>query len=284
MSAIFRFIQEVFADPFGLILGGLYNITHSYVFAIVAMTLLVKLCLLPFSVKQYSNMKRREALKPQVKVIKEKFAGNKKKIEQEIQALYKKEKAGSGNAGCTTSIIQMIVFIGLYGVISRPLSSILGFSEETVTAISKVITSTANTDEISLLHSISEYKDALLQGNVLSSQNIQDVMNLKEKFHFMGIDLSLTPQLTEFNVLWIIPISIFVISILSSLYSHILKKKKNPGKGKFTALDAIPFVAPLITTLFSFLLPAGIGFYWAVSSLLSFIQKAALTRIYRTDK
>lgn len=284
MNAIFTFIQEIFADPFGLILGGLYNLTHSYVFAIFILTLLVKLCLLPFSIKQYSNAKRQNELKPQVKEIKEKFKGNKKKIEEEIQALYKKEKVGSGNSGCFTSIIQMIIFIGLYGVISRPLSSILGFSEEKISAISNIIANNANTAEINLLHSIVDYKEALLQGNVLTSQNLQDVVNLKEKFHFMGIDLSLTPQLTEPNILWLIPISVLIISILSSLYSYIIRKKKHPGKGKFTALEAVPFVTPLITFLFSFLLPAGIGFYWAISSLLSLIQKVALTKIFKTDK
>ena len=157
----------------------------------------------------------------------------------------------------------MIVFIGLYGVISRPLSSILGFSEDKVSAISNVIANNPNTAEISLLHSIAEYKDALLQGNILTQQNLQDIVNLKEKFHFIGIDLSLTPQLTEPSILWIIPISVLLISILSSLYSHILRKKKHPGKGKFTAIEAVPFVTPLITFLFTFLLPAGIGFYWA---------------------
>ena len=246
MSAVFTFIQELFADPFGFILGGLYNITHSYVVSIIALTLLVKLCLLPFSVKQYSNAKRREELKPQVKTIKERYSGNKKKIEEEIQALYKREKIGSGNTGCFTSIIQMIVFIGLYGVISTPLSSILGFSKEKVTAISNTITSIPNTPEINLLHSISEYTEALLQGHILTPQNLLEIINLKESFHFMGIDFSLTPQLTELSVLWIIPISIFIISILSSLYSHIQRKKKHPSKGKFTALEAVPFVTPLI--------------------------------------
>lgn len=285
MSAIFTFIQEVFADPFGLVLGGFYSLTHSYVFAIFVLTLLVKLCLLPFSVKQYSNQKRREQLKPQVKKIKEQFSGNKKRIEEEIQKLYKKEKVGSGNSGCATSIIQMIVFIGLYGVISRPLSSILGFSQEKITAISNLVANNANTAEINLLHSIVDYKDTLLQSNILSPENLQEIITLKEKFHFAGIDLSLTPQLTEPNILWIIPLSVLIISILSSLYSHVLRRKKHPNiKGKFTALEAVPFVTPLITFLFTFLLPTGIGFYWAMSSLLSLIQKIALTKIFEIDK
>ena len=285
MSAIFTFIQEVFADPFGLILGGLYSLTHSYVFAIFLLTLLVKLCLLPFSVKQYSNAKRRNELKPEVQKIREKYKGNKNKIEEEVQQLYKKEKVGSGNAGCTTSIIQMIVFIGLYGVISRPLSSILGFSEKTITAISNLITNNPNTAEINLLHSIGDYTDALLQNNVLTTKNLQEIIKLKEKFNFMGIDLTLTPQLTELNILWVIPISVLIISIFSSLYSHVLRRKKHPNiKGKFTALEAVPFITPLITFLFAFLLPAGIGFYWAISSLLSLIQKITLTKIFKADR
>ena len=285
MNTIFTFIQEIFADPFGFILSGLYNLTHSYIFAIIVLTLLVKLCLLPFSIKQYSNDKRRNELKPEVQKIKEKFKGNKKKIEEEIQKLYKKEKVGSSNAGCTTSIIQMIVFIGVYGVISKPLSSILGFTEKKVVSLSMILQNNTTTPEINLLHKSIDCKDELLQGNVLTPQALQDIINLKEKFQFLGIDLSLTPDLYEVNILWIIPIFILLISILSSLYSHIIRRKKNPNlKGKFTAIEAVPFVTPLITFFFSFFFPGGIGFYWAISSLLSLIQKVALTKIFEADQ
>ncbi len=284
MNTVFEFIQDVFAEPFGFVLGGLYKLTDNYILAIFLMTLLIKLCLLPFSVRQYGNIKKQNQLKPQVRKINERFKGNKKKIDEEVKALYKKEKVGSSNSGCLTSIIQIIVFIGLFGVINTPLSSILGFSQNTVKELSQAVANIPNASEIQLLQNIEHYKDVVLNENIITEQTFSEVITLKNNFHFITLDLSLTPQLNRFDVYWIIPISVFMINILSSLYAHIIRKRKHPGKKGFTAIEAVPFITPMITGLFSFLLPTGIGLYWIISSLLSLIQTVALNKIFKTDR
>lgn len=283
-----EFIRDVFAIPFGWLLSIFYNLTDSYIFAIVLLTVLIRCALLPTSISQQKNSAKQVRLNTKVNKIRQKYAGNQQKIQEETQALYQREGFGAANMGCMPLAIQMIVMIGLYGVIYTPLSSVLRFGDDTIEKIKSVMNivvetgskNTANSRmaELEVLKHFEQYSDKL--SGILSSEQIADLADFKDKFNIFGLDLSITPNYKEPGVIWIIPILAFVTAMASSLYMYARQRKQNPEMAKNPSMGCMTFMSPMMSLWFTFMFPAGVGFYWIISNVLSFIQQIILTNIY----
>ena len=287
-----EFIRDVLAVPFGFALSLFYNLTDSYILAIVLLTVIIRAALLPTSISQQKNSAKQVRLNTKVNKIKQKYAGNQQKIQEETQALYQREGFGAANMGCMPLMIQMIVMIGLYGVIYTPLSSVLRFGDDTIekikTAMNIVVeTGTKNANnarmvELQILGKVEEFADKL--SGVIDSEQITELLDFKERFTIFGLDLSLTPNPKEPGVIWIIPILAFVTAMASSLYMYARQRKQNPDMAKNPTMGCMTFMSPMMSLWFTFMFPAGVGFYWIISNILSFIQQVILTNIYSPRK
>ncbi len=285
-------IRDIFAIPFGWLLSIFYNLTDSYILAIVLLTVLIRAALLPTSISQQKNSAKQVRLNTKVNKIKQKYAGNQQKIQEETQALYQREGFGAANMGCMPLMIQMIVMIGLYGVIYTPLSSVLRFGDDTIekikTAMNIVVESgnknanNARMIELQILGKVEEFADKL--SGVIDEVQVEELLNFKEKFTVFGLDLSLTPDVKEPGIIWIIPILSFVTAMASSLYMYARQKKQNPTMAKNPTMGCMTFMSPMMSLWFTFMFPAGVGFYWIISNILSFIQQVILTNIYSPKK
>lgn len=287
-----EFIRDVLAVPFGFALSLFYNLTDSYILAIVLLTVIIRAALLPTSISQQKNSAKQVRLNTKVNKIKQKYAGNQQKIQEETQALYQREGFGAANMGCMPLMIQMIVMIGLYGVIYTPLSSVLRFGDDTIekikTAMNIVVETGKNNAnnsrmvELQILGKVEEFADKL--SGVIDSEQITELLDFKERFTIFGLDLSLTPNYKEPGVIWIIPILAFVTAMASSLYMYARQKKQNPTMAKNPTMGCMTFMSPMMSLWFTFMFPAGVGFYWIISNILSFIQQVILTNIYSPKK
>ena len=83
---------ELFANIFGYLLAFLYNIVNNYGIAIILFTVIIKLILLPLSIKQQRTMKKSTELNEKMKVIQFKYKNDPEKLNQEIMNMYKTEK------------------------------------------------------------------------------------------------------------------------------------------------------------------------------------------------
>ena len=287
-----EFIRDVFAIPFGWLLSIFYNLTDSYILAIVLLTILIRAALLPTSISQQKNTAKQTRLNTKVNKIKQKYAGNQQKIQEETQALYQREGFGAANMGCMPLMIQMIVMIGLYGVIYTPLSSVLRFGDDTIekikTAMNIVVETGKNNAnnsrmiELQILGKVEEFADKL--SGVIDSEQVTELLDFKERFTVFGLDLSLTPNPKEPGIIWIIPILAFVTAMASSLYMYARQKKQNPTMAKNPTMGCMTFMSPMMSLWFTFMFPAGVGFYWIISNILSFIQQVILTNVYSPRK
>ena len=94
-----------------------------YGIAVILLTMVVKICLHPFTRKMTVSMHKMQMLQPKLKAIEEKYAGQtkpemKQKKEMEKWDLMKKEGANPAS-GCLPMFIQMPIFFAIYGVFSR---------------------------------------------------------------------------------------------------------------------------------------------------------------------
>jgi YidC/Oxa1 family membrane protein insertase len=84
--------------------------------AIIALTLAIKALVLPLAYKSYVSMARMKELQPEMEKIKEIAGDDRQKLQQEMMALYKKEKVNPA-AGCLPILLQIPIFFSLYKVI-----------------------------------------------------------------------------------------------------------------------------------------------------------------------
>ena len=83
---------------------------------ILAVTVLVKLAFFPLANKSYVAMSKMKKLQPEMMALRERYADDKVKQQQELMELYKKEKVNP-LAGCLPMVIQIPVFFALYKVL-----------------------------------------------------------------------------------------------------------------------------------------------------------------------
>lgn len=102
--------------PLFLLLNFFFKLVGNFGVAIMLLTIVVKFCMFPLANKAYISTSHMRALQPEMEKLKEKFGDDRVKFNQEIMALYKREKVNPA-AGCFPVLIQMPVFFALYKVL-----------------------------------------------------------------------------------------------------------------------------------------------------------------------
>ena len=106
----------VIAAPLFWVLGAIYKLVGNWGWAIMGLTLLLKLMFFPLSAASYKSMAKMRVLTPKLVKLKEVFGDDKQRLNQEMMALYKKEKVNP-LGGCLPVLVQIPVFIALYWVL-----------------------------------------------------------------------------------------------------------------------------------------------------------------------
>ena len=102
--------------PMFLLLDAIYKVVGNFGIAILIVTALIKLLFLPLANRSYLSMAKMKAVQPQMTAIRERFADDKIKQQQELMDLYKREKINPVS-GCLPMLIQIPVFFSLYKVL-----------------------------------------------------------------------------------------------------------------------------------------------------------------------
>lgn len=105
-----------FTKPLFQLIEFFFHWTGNFGIAILIVTVLVKAAFFPLANKSYASMAKMKAVQPQMVAIRERFADDKVKQQQELMELYKKEKINPV-AGCWPMLVQIPVFFSLYKVI-----------------------------------------------------------------------------------------------------------------------------------------------------------------------
>ena len=96
------------ASLFGYVLNFLYNLVNNYGIAIILFSILLRIILLPITIKQQKTMIKTTKLQSKMKEIQFKYKNNPERLNQETMNLYKQENL-SPFSGCFSMIIQFIV-------------------------------------------------------------------------------------------------------------------------------------------------------------------------------
>src|SRR5438093_10319964 len=98
------------------ILNGLHSVGLPWAWAIVGLTIIVRMLLVPLTVKQIHSMQNMQAHAPQMKEIQRKYKGDRQKLNEELMKFYKENHINPA-ASCLPLIAQLPVFLALFFVL-----------------------------------------------------------------------------------------------------------------------------------------------------------------------
>lgn len=282
---------DFFANTFGYVLNLLYNLLNNYGLAIILFTILIKIILLPISIKQQRTMKKSAKLQEQMKSIQFKYKNDPEKMNQEIMSLYKSENM-SPMSGCLSSIIQLILLLSIFYLVKSPLTYMRKIPTENLNNYVKQMQ-----DEGKNVNNVYPEIDIIREKG---PENEEVRLNME----FLGLDLSEIPQqsMSDYRV-YIIPglyiISTFISMRLTTSMQAKAKKKKDvielDADGKLKADDSnevdvamqtnkmMSWMMPIMSISIAFIAPLGLALYWLINNILMIIERLVLDRILKEE-
>lgn len=159
------------AKIFGQFLYFIYNTVafQNYGLAIIVFTIVVKLLLLPLSIKQIRSSSRMQEVQPQIQEIQKRYKNDKEKLNQELMKVYQENKINPAG-GCLPLLIQMPILFSLYYAVIQPLKFMLNKSQDVIFALKHIseVSLTAFASEIQVLQFFSNHPGSFdASGNVV---------------------------------------------------------------------------------------------------------------------
>ena len=292
-------ISDLIRVPFGYLLDWLYTFTNSYGLALILFSLIVKLVLLPMSVKSKKSMLKMSRLSPQVKALEAKYGDDKQKYQLAVQQMYKEEGVSMGG-GCLWSFIPLIILLPLYYVIREPITYMMHNSRSISEAIVAFIQASGENlgknsyyAQLAAAGHIGDYMEELKSLAVTANANLQ-AMN----FQFLGIDLAGIPSFRFWDCEGWSEIGLFLIPVVSAglqAASMWISQKMNnqvatnaDGEQDTDAAKAanqtnatMMLMMPLMSLWIGFSMPAAISIYWIAQAVFGAVQDYFLTKHYR---
>jgi YidC/Oxa1 family membrane protein insertase len=106
------------SDLMLLLLRLLHKLFKNYGLAVIGLALTINIFLYPLTFKSLKSMKDMQALQPMIEKLRNEYKDNPQKLNKEMMELYKKHKVNPAG-GCLPMLLQMPIFISLYGVLMR---------------------------------------------------------------------------------------------------------------------------------------------------------------------
>lgn len=270
----------------GYILWGAFYVLKDFGLSIIVFTLIIKICLFPFSVKQQKSMAGTARLSKKQKEIQEKFANNKQKQQEEIQKLYDKEGI-KPMGGCLTTIIPLLVILGIFYAVAYPLTNTLHLSSQDVnSAIAYVNTipgyasnSNAYYQEISLLRVFPNIVNTDTIQSIFSSSQISTIQMFAGGFNTLGIDLlSIPKDYGLFSPMILFPVLCFLSNVAAQFI--MTKINGNAMAQQQGCMKVMLYILPLFSAYIAYTVPTAVAFYWIISSVISLLQSIALGKLF----
>lgn len=123
--------------------------------------------------------------------------------------------------------------------------------------------------------------------SVLRPEENAELSELYDNLNFVGIKLGQVPsEHMEFPML-LVPIISFILAFAQTFITNKLQSVNNPEMSQMAGMGpmkVVMYIMPLFSLWIAFTVPAGAGFYWAISYLFGIIQTLALNKLYNPQK
>ena len=258
-----------------------------------------------------------------MKQIQFKYKNDPEKMNQEVMALYKREKLSPFSL-CFIAIVQIVLLFAMFYLVRSPLTYMKKVDSELINQMVATVQEhgyTSNYQEIAVINYINslEAQDSVGESENMTAENQEetnengqaeenestsefDINDYKDEIYlnmdFLGIDLSKVPtdDLTDVKVL-IIPVLYVISSFISIKLSNPNPKKKSKkllGDGKkeeqideydamAQANKSMSLFAPLMSICIACIAPLGLALYWLINNILMIFEKITLNKFLKSE-
>ena len=282
-----KLMIKFFANLFGYFLNYLYNLFGNFGLAIIVFSVIIKMVLLPISIKQQKTMKKTAKVQDKLKEIQYKYSNNPEKLNQETIELYKKENL-SPFSGCLGAIAQIILLFAVFYLVRSPLTYMKkvdsNIIEQYETELSENDTTNKSYPEISIIKE---------KGS--TDENVYINMN------FLGLDLSGVPLQDASNItVFIIP-ALYVLTTIISMKLNLSMNNKNKNEKLITdgenkdkineeenpmlqANKSMSYMMPIMSVSIALIAPLGLALYWLVNNVLMILERLVLSKVIKEEE
>ncbi len=260
------------ADPVGLLswlftpifqalflgLVAFYTLFGDIGLAIVALTIVIRLLLVPVFKAQIVSQRRMQLLQPELRALATKYKGDRAKISQEQMRLYK-ERGVNPASGCLPALLQLILLIPIYSVFSSGLSArnissmlqVFGFRIIDVQCQSGAATGVEPCIDPAV-HWLPAWQLDPVTGPFLNASRPEVL------FYVPGIAFGIS-----------------VLALIAALLQLVQTRMMQPATNdpQVRAQQRIFLILPLFSLIYGALLPAGLFLYWIVTTIFSIVQQ-----------
>lgn len=293
--------NTIITSPMGYIIKFIYNVVQNYGLAIILFTIIIKAVILPLTLKSQRSMAKQQKIQPLLTELQKKYANDKEKLNKEMLKLYKDNDINPAS-GCLPLLLQFPIIIGLYQVISKPLSFIVNFDFNSAEMIERVIRlqqamQAVTPDGKSVWHTAS-MEQLTNNFQIMMSKAAEKVEGFSDfvlNFNFLGIDLSVNPSVSlglfTGQQMALSSALTILIPVFAAGTAYLLTKMTpqaqtavandndtSPAAGAAQMGKSMTMMMPIMSLIFTFSMPAGVGLYWSVSNILQMIQQYFLTK------
>lgn len=304
-NAIIMPIAQVLGYIFNLLFEAL-SFLHigNVAIAIILFTIIVKLCMLPLSIKQQKLAKLNSVMSPEIRAINEKYKDKKNdqnammKMQEETKAVY--EKYGvSQMGGCVQMLIQMPILLALYQVfrfIPLYITQLKNLFTAFLIDNGGIMSASGYTDTMKQFGENIDWSNvntAITEINKFSTENwealrdafpaFSDIIanshaSLEQMNTFLGVNMSQEPGF-GLTLAFLIP----VLSGLSQFISVKVAQGNTPvddDNPMAASMRMTTYIFPLMSAFIAISVPAGLGLYWIATSVIQTIITVFINRYY----
>ncbi len=299
-----------FANLFGYVLKLLYDIVGNYGWAIILFSVIVKVIMIPISIKQQRTMKKNEKIQAELKQIQFKYKNEPEKLNQEMMALYKREGMNPFS-GCLSSIIQILLLFSVFLLVRQPLTYMVKMDKDVISNMEKIVNEqNSNTkgayEEIAVIQYIKGLD--FEKNEIKEDENKDKEFNIKEyakqanlNMEFFGIDLTQVPSKnpTDIKTL-IIPVLYVISSFISIRFSMSTTKKKEKEEKKLITdgtdkedekynptedmNKTMVWMMPIMSVTIAIIAPLGLALYWLMNNILMIVERLVINKILNKEE
>ena len=308
INGIYEFLTLFTSDVNGI---GMANIA----LCIILFTIVVKMLMLPLTIKQQKSTKLSSQMSPELSAINEKYKGktdeaSRRKMQMETQAVY--DKYGTNPmAGCLTLLISLPILFALYRVIyaipayindvydmyqlaANAIQGVEGYAETLASFVKDAGIAGLKVEEfvgydvgaiteknvIDILSKCNEGTWATLAAAFpsISTQLLGYSEPILQVHKFVGgLNILNNPGLKSISIL--IPILSTAFQFLQTKISMSSNKNKNAKDDPTMAsMKSMNIFLPIMSGFICFMMPIGAGLYWIISSVVQIIQQIFINR------
>jgi YidC/Oxa1 family membrane protein insertase len=279
----------------GWCMAQVYDLIPNYALTIIAVTVVIRVLLLPFGFKQIKSMQHMQALQPKIKDLQRKYKNNKQKQQEETMKLYK-EAGVNPLGGCLPMLLTLPFLFAMYAVIRPPVLSpnadasgnvasytVLNNHLPTDSTLFYNVVEHQNLDMLSVnlqcalatsgstVVEKDSHKQPIVEGKpILASGNVPIASNPRSQAT-LDCGAKKFPDAIPY-------VALLLLMLGTAIFQQRQMTKANPPSANAGPNAAVMKYMPLLYGVWGFAFPAGLIVYWTTANAIQIGQQFVMLR------